>query len=94
MLLEDTLVLGDRAGLTELLEEWAVLAPGMEPPVRGRRFVLEQLADACAPAYVADPRLVIHARNRALVLTGGGVNLARRGPQGAWRYEILHLWTK
>jgi hypothetical protein len=95
MLLEDTLVLGDRAALAGLFEEWAVLTTGTGSEVRGGRLVLERLAAGMSlHPYVADPRLVIQARRRALVLTGSGVNLVRRDRDGAWRYEILHLWTE
>ena len=41
-------------------------------------------------SYVADPRAVIQARDIALVVTGRGVNVVRRGNDGAWRYAIVH----
>jgi hypothetical protein len=41
--------------------------------------------------YLADPRLVLQARNTGLVVTTRGVNVVRRGRDGAWRYAIALL---
>ncbi len=37
--------------------------------------------------YLAEPRRVLQAGDAALSL-GGGINVARRGPDGAWRFAI------
>ena len=41
--------------------------------------------------YLADPRLVLQARDTGLVVTKRGVNVVRRGGDGAWRYAIALL---
>ena len=94
MLLEDTLVVGDPGALQELFEDWAVLAGAAgSPEVRGGREITRFLARTVG-RYLADPGTVIQARNRALVTNGRRANVVRRGRDGAWRYEILHLWTE
>jgi hypothetical protein len=40
-------------------------------------------------AFVADPWRVMQARDIALIVGKGGVNVARRGRDGAWRYAIV-----
>jgi hypothetical protein len=41
--------------------------------------------------YLADPRRVLQARNTGLILTKQGINVVRRGSDGAWRYAIAVL---
>jgi hypothetical protein len=41
--------------------------------------------------YVANPRRVLQARGTALVVTDRGINVVRRGSDGAWRYAISLL---
>jgi hypothetical protein len=41
--------------------------------------------------YVAEPRRVVQARDTALVLADGAINVVRRGSDGAWRYAIALL---
>jgi hypothetical protein len=41
--------------------------------------------------YLADPRRVFQARDSALLLGDGVINVARRGPDGSWRYAICVL---
>lgn len=94
-LLEDALVMEDLSALAELFDEWAVLAAGCSlPEVRGSREAAKALAglrDETRP-YLAGPRRVIQMRSRALVVTHQGANVVHRGEDGAWRYEVLHLW--
>ena len=41
--------------------------------------------------YLADPLRVLQARDSALVVARGGINVVRRGTDGAWRYAIALL---
>jgi hypothetical protein len=41
--------------------------------------------------YLADPRRVFQARDTALLLGDGVINVARRGTDGSWRYAISVL---
>lgn len=93
MLLEDTLFTGDSGALEGLFEDWAVLAgAAVSAQLRGREITgFLTRSTTTGRLYLAGPDTVVQARNRALVITGRRVNLVRRGPDGAWRYEILHL---
>ena len=44
--------------------------------------------------YLADPRHVVQARDTALVVSGGGISVVRRGSDGAWRYAISLLTSE
>lgn len=90
VLFEDALVIGDGAALSGLFETGATLAVGDERPARGDeipRLALERWHGE--RTYVADPRRVIVARDVALVVAERGVNVARRGADGCWRYVIV-----
>jgi len=41
--------------------------------------------------YLASPRRVFQARDTALLVGDGVINVARRGPDGSWRYAISVL---
>ena len=92
-LLEDAFVMRDREALTRLFENGAVLGAGDVREARGQ----EEIARFAAAlwdhdrTYVADPRRVLQARNTALVLSEQGLNVARRGRDGDWRYAIALL---
>lgn len=90
-LLEDALLVGDRDALVDLFEAGAVLTVAGERSARRAEAVADlALATWCGNhGYVADPREVVQARDVALVITGRGVNVARRGRDGAWRYVIV-----
>ena len=90
-LLEDALVIGDADTLAALFEEGATLAVGGKQPVRGSEAIARAALATRSGirAYVADPRLVLLARNSALVVTDHGVNVMHRGNGGAWRYAIV-----
>jgi hypothetical protein len=92
-LLEDTFLIGDREALIGLFENGAVLATGDVQEARGEeeiaRFVTA-LWDR-EHTYVADPCRVLQARDTALVVADRGINVARRGGDGAWRYAIALL---
>lgn len=94
MLFEDAFVTRNRAGLAELFEDGAVLVAG-----DGRREARggEQIARFAVAmwegdrTYVAEPRQVLQARDTALVVAERGINVVRRGSDGAWRYAISLL---
>ena len=93
MLLEDAFVIRDGEALIELFENGAVLVSGNVPEARGEQEIA-RLASAhwdrdCT--YVADPRRILQARDTALVVADGGINVARRGRDGVWRYAIALL---
>jgi hypothetical protein len=90
-LLEDALPMRDAAALAQLFEDASVLVPGYRPqqirgPVqiaRAARLLWQQQR-----GYLADPRRIFQARDTALLLGDGVINVARRGPDGTWRYAI------
>jgi hypothetical protein len=90
-LLEDSLVIGDGDALAALFEEGAALVASHEPPARGRASIARVALGIWGGAhpYVADPRHVVQARDVALVVGARGINVARRGGDGAWRYAIV-----
>jgi hypothetical protein len=89
-MLEDALLTRDPGTLATLFEATAVLVTGDPSPARGcddvvRLALATWQGDHC---YVADPRVVVQARDVALVVGKGGANVARR-TNGAWRYAIV-----
>lgn len=92
-LLEDAFVIRDREALTELFENGAVLVSSDVHEARGEEEIA-RFARALwdrGRTYVADPRRVLQARDTALVVADRGINVARRGSDGAWRYAIAFL---
>ena len=75
-LLEDAILLGDRAAVAQLVEDDGVLRAGCGPYL---------------PGYVADPRRVLRARGLALVLGERSVTVARRQGDGRWQYAFAVL---
>jgi hypothetical protein len=91
-LLEDAVVLGDVAALLGLFSPHGVLAGPVEHaqgPVHIARSARAMLSDGWE--YVADPTLVLQAHRTALVINTHALNVARRGRDGLWRYEICRL---
>ena len=93
-LFEDAFVLRDRKALVELFDDGAVLvAAGARSEARGTEEIARS-ANALWSAdrtYVAQPRRIVQARDTALVFGSGGLNVVRRGADGAWRYAISVL---
>ena len=92
-LLEDAFVIRDREALIELFENGAVLVGDDVQEARGEEEIA-QFASALWDSdhtYVADTRRVLQARDTALVVADGGINVARRGSDGGWRYAIALL---
>jgi ketosteroid isomerase-like protein len=93
-LFEDALVIRDREALAQLFEDGAVLvaAHGLHE-ARGRQEIARLAVTMWDRdhTYVADPRRVLQARDTALVVAEQGINVVRRGSDGAWRYTIALL---
>src|SRR5947209_14216152 len=93
-LLEDALLLCDAEALAGLFEDGSILVAGSgAQPTCGREEILRVASLLCQrqPGYLADPRRVLQARDTALLLGDGVVNVARRGQDGSWRYAIAVL---
>jgi hypothetical protein len=92
-LLEDTLMIGDGETLAGLFEDGAVLVWGNGLMARGVPEIVSVALDARHGfrAYVADPRRILQARDIALIVADQGINVMRRGHDGAWRYAIAVL---
>ena len=93
-LFEDAFVTRDREALADLFEEEAVLVTGngRQQARGGAEIVLFATAMwERDRTYLAEPRRVIQARDTALVIAEGGINVVRRGSDGAWRYAIALL---
>lgn len=94
-LFEDAFVMRDAQALSEMFTEGAVLAVGEGPDVAWRAEEIQRHATAVwegDQTYVAGPRRVVQARDIALVLADGAINVVRRGSDGAWRYAIALLF--
>jgi len=90
-LLEDALLLRDAHAAARLFEAGSLLVTGEGSEyVRGRTAVLQVASRLCqnGSGYVADPRRVLQTRDTALLLGGSVIHVARRGPDGAWRFAI------
>jgi hypothetical protein len=93
-LLEDALLMRDAQALTPLFEDSSVLVAGQSPQqVRGPGEIVRAAWLLCQHqrGYLAGPRRVFQARDTALLLGDGVINVARRGPDGSWRYAICVL---
>jgi hypothetical protein len=93
-LFEDAFVLRDQAALDELFDDGAVLVAGHELTEARGGAQIARLASAIWEGnylYIAGPRRVLQAREITLIVTGMGVNVARRGSDGNWRYAIALL---
>jgi hypothetical protein len=92
-LLEDALVVRDRATLAALFEEGAVLVARDRQSAHGG----DEIAGLALATwdgdrtYFADPWRVVQARGLALIVAEGAINVARRGDDGTWRYAISLL---
>jgi hypothetical protein len=94
MLLEDAFVMRNTEALTELFEEGALLvAEHAEWEARGGDEIARWAREMWEHdhTYLADPRRVLQACSTGLVFTSLGVNVVRRGSDGAWRYAIALL---
>ena len=92
-LFEDACVVRDREALADLFEDSAVLATGTSEEARGGDAIAGFAASLWHGdlSYVAAPRRVLQARDTALVLGRGGINVVRRGTDRRWLYVISLL---
>jgi ketosteroid isomerase-like protein len=93
-LFEDAFVTRDAEALSGMFAEGAVLVVGEGPDAARGADEIVRLATALWDGdrtYLAAPRRVVQARDTALVLADGAVNVVRRGGDGAWRYTIALL---
>ena len=93
-LLEDAFVTRDGEALAELFEDRAVLVAGDGSGEARGGDEIARLASAMWErnrTYLADPRQVLQARNTGLIVAQRGINVVRRGSDGAWRYAIALL---
>jgi hypothetical protein len=93
-LLEDAFLLRDADAVARLFEDGSLLVTGEGSPlVRGREEILQVASLLCqnGRGYLADPRRVFQARDIALLIGEGVINVARRGQDGSWRFAISML---
>ncbi len=93
-LLEDAFLTRDPQAVCDLFEQGAVLVAGQ--PAREARGSegIAQLARVILESdrsYIAEPQRVVQARDTAVVLANGGINVVRRGSDGGWRYAVALL---
>jgi hypothetical protein len=91
-LFEDAFVTRDRQAVAQLFEDGAVLRAG-GAEARGGEQIRDLVGELWERnvTYLADPLRVLQARDSALVLARGGINVVRRGRDGVWRYTIALL---
>jgi hypothetical protein len=93
-LFEDAFVTRDAEALSAIFADGAVLALRADANAARGPTEIGRLAAALWDAdrtYVAAPRRVVQARDIALVLADGAINVVRRGSDGAWAYAIALL---
>ena len=93
-MLEDASIVRDRSAVANLFEDGALLvASNRREQARGSNEITRFAAALwkAGQAYVAEPGPVLQARDTALVVRAGGINVVRRGGDGAWRYAIALL---
>jgi Domain of unknown function (DUF4440) len=93
-LFEDAFVIRDHDALVPLFEDGALLvADGGVRQARGGEEIARSATEMWDReyTYLADPRRVFQAHDTALVIPRRGINVVRRGRDGAWRYAISLL---
>ena len=92
-LLEDAVLLGDADAVAGLFQPGGLLVMGRAPQLRGRGQIREAAVALRRDrhGYLAGPRRVLQVRDAALLIGRDVVNLARRGDDGTWRYDICVL---
>lgn len=91
---EDAFVTRDAEALPGMFAEGAVLAVGEGPDVARGAAEIGRLGTAVwegDQTYIAEPRRVVQARDTALILADGAINVVCRGSDGAWRHAIALL---
>jgi hypothetical protein len=93
-LFEDAFLVRDPEALAGLFEDGAVLVTSRgRPAARGGGEIAYAAAAMweAGHTYLAEAGQVLQARDTALVVAEGGINVVRRGSDGAWRYAISLL---
>ena len=93
-LLEDAFVTRDPQALCDIFEQGGVLVAGSPTREAHGLEAIRGLARAILQSglsYLAEPLRVVQARDTAVVLANGGINVVRRGSDGGWRYAIALL---
>lgn len=91
-MLEDAFVLRDLGGLIRLFDHDAVLRTASDE-ARGPAQIdlLIQNLWAQKLTYLANPAAVLQVRGTALIVSDQAFNVARRNPDGHWRYLVVFL---
>jgi hypothetical protein len=92
-LLEDAFVTRSGEALAELFEEGAVLVADGAREARGAGDIARLASEMWERnrTYLAEPQRVLQARSTGLIVADCGINVVRRGSDGAWRYAIALL---
>ena len=93
-MLEDALLVREREAVADLFEDGGVIVDGATPrQARGRAQIASFATEIWThePTYLAGPDRVLQARDTALVLAPGAINVVRRAADGTWRYAISLL---
>jgi len=93
LLLEDAFVMRDPGALAALFAKDAVLADGPSLPARGRIAIVRRARAMWDEhrGYMAGPTQVLQSGATALVVSGAGIHVVRRGRDGGWRYAIAYV---
>lgn len=92
--MEDAFVLQDCDAVAHLFHPGGVLVGGAgRPDARGHNEISRAAARLWGQpvGYLAQPRRVVQSESTALVVSGGAINVARRGHDGLWRFTVLLL---
>jgi hypothetical protein len=93
-LLEDAFLLRDPSAVARLFEDGGLLVTGQAAHLVPGADQILRLAEALCQegrGYLAEPRRVFQARETALLIGDGVINVARRGPDGSWHFAIAVL---
>jgi hypothetical protein len=92
-LLEDAFVVRDRRAVAALFESDAIVVDGAAEAARGACAIATWATDMWSRGltYVGAAPRVLQASDTALVLMPGGIGVARRRDDRAWRYAIALL---
>lgn len=92
-LFEDAFLFADGDELRALFEDGGLLVAAPAHEARGTEAIGRAAAALreSGHTYLSHPRRVLQARGTALVIGTGGVQVAHRGADGAWRLAIALL---
>lgn len=93
-LLEDAFLTHDPQALCDIFEQGGVLVAGSPAQEAHGPQAIRRLAKAILQgglSYLPEPLRVVQAQDTAVVFANSGINVVRRGNDGAWRYAIALL---